>query len=434
MFVLRDSLTMAEAPEQCVILVGGLGTRLGALTTSRPKPLLQVGDGPFLDELIWQAKRFGFRRISLLAGFHAEMVVEYLESRPFDPSVNIEVIVEPEPKGTAGALRFAAGRLAPQFFLINGDSIFDFNWLDLVPFCAEKQDWLVGMALRPEADTSRYGLVNCNASRVIGFSERGGPTSGVINGGVYLVSGNILDILPERGSLERDVLPSLARQGQVYGQVYDGFFIDIGTPESFAAAGELLGRNKRRPALFLSRNDVLNVDHNCIGRIEDFKLNVGAIDAVKLANDRGFYVFLTSSQADIAQGYYGNEQVDILACYAQRKLRAFGAHLDDFRSFSSNADGRPPSYSPERDWQKAEPRMILDLMKHWPIDQKNSILIGSTPDDMLTAERAGIRGLLLGGANLAQFTAQALAGDPLPNTDSHVEINDEFGGHGKNST
>lgn len=429
---LRNLLTVAEAPEQCVILVGGFGTRLGALTANCPKPLLQVGDGRFLDELIWQAKRFGFRRISLLAGFRAEMVVDYIESRAFDRSINIEVAIEPEPLGTAGALRLAAEKLAPHFFLLNGDSLFDFNWLDLVPFCADKRNCLVGMALRSQANTSRYGLVNYDAGRVTGFSERGGPTSGVINGGIYLLSRDILDFLPERGSLECDVLPSLAAQGHVYGRIYDGFFIDIGTPESFAAAGELIRRNKRRPAIFLDRYGVLSIDDAYVHRIEDFEWIAGAIDAVKLANDRGFYVFLTTNQAGVARGFYSEEQVGILLGHVQRTLRACGAHLDDIRYCPYHAEGRVPSYTRESDWRKPAPDMILDIMKHWPIDQENSILIGDKQDDMLAAERAGIRGFLFRGTNLAQFMVQILAASSHPNT--HVDTNDKFGGLGKKLT
>jgi len=409
-------LTVAEAPDQCVILVGGLGTRLGALTANCPKPLLQVGNGPFLDELIWQAKRFGFRRVSLLAGYCAEMVVDYIKARPFDPSINIDVVIEPEPRGTAGALRFAAEELAPHFFLLNGDSMFDFNWLDLVPFCADKPDCLVAMALRSQANTSRYGLVNYDAGRVTGFSERGGPTSGVINGGVYLLSRDILNFIPERGSLERDVLPSLAAQGQVYGRIYDGFFIDIGTPESFAAAGELIRQNKKRPAVFLDRDGVLNVDHAYVHRIEDFEWIPGAVDAVKLANDRGFYVFLATNQAGIARGFYGEEQVGILHSYMQRTLRAFGAHLDDIRYCPYHAEGRVASYTRASNWRKPEPGMILDLMKHWPIDRGNSLVIGDKQDDMLAAERAGIRGFMFRGTNLVQFMTQVLPAGPLTNT------------------
>ncbi len=412
-----------------MILVGGLGTRLGALTANCPKPLLQVGNRPFLDELIWQAKRFGFGRVLLLAGYCAELVVDYIKSRPFDPSINIDVVIEPEPRGTAGALRFAAEKLAPHFFLLNGDSMFDFNWLDLVPFCADKPGCLIGMALRSQADTSRYGLVNYDAGRVTGFNERGGPTGGVINGGVYLLSRDILDFLPERGSLERDVLPSLASQGQVYGRIYDGFFIDIGTPQSFAAAGELLRRNKKRPAVFLDRDGVLNVDHAYVHRIEDFEWIAGAIEAVKLANDRGFYVFLTTNQAGIARGFYGEEQVGILHGYVQRTLRAFGAHLDDIRYCPYHIEGRVASYTRASDWRKPEPGMILDLMKHWPIDQEKSILIGDKQDDMLAAERAGIRGFMFRGTNLVQFMAAGPARRTAFECESSPGVSDELHNH-----
>ena len=394
---------MIEAPEQCVILIGGLGTRLGALTANCPKPLLRVGNAPFLEELIWQAKRFGFRQVLLLAGYHAEMVADYIRSRPFDPAINIDMVIEPEPKGTAGALRFAAERLASRFFLLNGNSMFDFNWLDLVPFCADRPHCLVGMALRSNADTSRYGVVECDAGRVTGFSERGGWTNGIINGGVYLLSRDILDSLPETGSLERDVLPSLAAQEQVYGRIYDGFFIDIGTPESFAAAEELVRRNKRRPAVFFDRDGALNVDHGYVHRIEDFKWIAGAIDAVKLANDRGFYVFIVTNQAGVASGFYSEEQLRTLHDYMQRTLRAHGAHLDDIRYCTHHANERIAIYAGSSTQRKPEPGMIFDLFEHWPIDRKNSILIGDKQNDMISAERAGIRGYLFRGSNLAQF-------------------------------
>jgi D,D-heptose 1,7-bisphosphate phosphatase len=407
-------MTMIEAPDQCVILIGGLGTRLGALTANCPKPLLRTGNAPFLEELIWQAKRFGFRQVLLLAGYHAEIVVDYIKSRAFDSAIKIGVVIEPEPKGTAGALRFAAERLAPRFLLLNGDSMFDFNWLDLVPFCADKPHCLVGMALRSNADTSRYGVVECDASRVIGFRERGGRTNGIVNGGVYLLSRDILGSLPETGSLERDVLPQLAAQGQVYGRIYDGFFIDIGTPESFAAADELVRRNKRRPAVFFDRDGVMNFDHGYVHRIEDFKWIAGAIDAVKLANDRGFYVFIVTNQAGVASSFYSEEQVRTLHDYMQRTLRAHGAHLDDIHYCTHHANKRIDFYARTSTRRTPEPGMIFDLLEHWPIDRENSILIGDKQNDMVSAERTGIRGYLFRGSNLAQFVAPLLHVAPQP--------------------
>jgi NDP-sugar pyrophosphorylase family protein len=63
---------------QAVILCGGLGTRLGALTAQMPKPLLRVGEIPFLDVLLFELGRHGLRRILLLAGFAADRVLEYV--------------------------------------------------------------------------------------------------------------------------------------------------------------------------------------------------------------------------------------------------------------------------------------------------------------------------------------------------------------------
>src|SRR5690349_5449670 len=95
--------------EQAVILCGGRGTRLGALTADLPKPLMPVGDAPFLDVLLFELARHGFRRILLLAGFAAGRIVEYAATTPLKArfGLTIEVAVEPAPAGTGGALRQA---------------------------------------------------------------------------------------------------------------------------------------------------------------------------------------------------------------------------------------------------------------------------------------------------------------------------------------
>src|SRR4051794_20879097 len=98
---------------QCVFLVGGRGTRLGTHTAETPKPLLEVAGRPFLDHLIDNAARFGIDRFILLGGYHGSKLVDHYRGR----GPEIEVIVEPEAAGTAGALRFAAERLDPVFFM-----------------------------------------------------------------------------------------------------------------------------------------------------------------------------------------------------------------------------------------------------------------------------------------------------------------------------
>ena len=115
------------AIQQAAILCGGLGTRLGALTAATPKPLLPVGERPFLDILLEALGQAGVRRMLLLAGFMAERIADYAAATPIKPrfGLSIEVAAEPYAAGTGGALWHTRDRLDEAFYLLNGDSWFD---------------------------------------------------------------------------------------------------------------------------------------------------------------------------------------------------------------------------------------------------------------------------------------------------------------------
>jgi D-glycero-D-manno-heptose 1,7-bisphosphate phosphatase len=116
---------------QAVILVGGRGTRLGVLAQHTPKPLIPIaGDKRFLDYLLEQFARHSIGEILLLAGHFGEQVeARYQGARVLGAQVS--VIREPQPAGTAGALRYASDRLDSVFLMTNGDSLIDFNLLEL---------------------------------------------------------------------------------------------------------------------------------------------------------------------------------------------------------------------------------------------------------------------------------------------------------------
>ncbi|MGY3468800.1 NDP-sugar pyrophosphorylase family protein [Bradyrhizobium sp. LM6.11] len=116
---------------QAAILVGGLGTRLGERTRLVPKPLLEVGGGPFLGYLLDELTRYpSIEEIVLLAGHRADAVVDAYHGKRWR-GATVTVVCEPAPCGTGGALKHAAAVLQDRFFLLNGDSWFDFNLLDL---------------------------------------------------------------------------------------------------------------------------------------------------------------------------------------------------------------------------------------------------------------------------------------------------------------
>lgn len=224
-----------------LLLVGGMGTRLRPVLSSKPKPLAPIGKIPFLELLVLQLRSQGIRRLVMCTGFQSEQIEEELgDGRKWD--VTIEYSRESRPLGTAGAIKHAADLVldASDFLVMNGDSFLEIDFHRLVRFHQERKGW-AGIAVRRVADAARYGTVEVDEqSRVVCFSEKRGLSKpGLINGGIYVFKREVLQALPEGpASLEKDVLPGLIEHG-TFALEQDGIFIDIGTPEDYARAQEL---------------------------------------------------------------------------------------------------------------------------------------------------------------------------------------------------
>lgn len=398
---------------QAVILVGGRGTRLGAATDRCPKPLVDVGGRPFLDYLIADLVRHGFTDILLLAGYLAEQL-KALEMRANDLGCRIRCVIEPSPAGTAGALIQAREQLADHFLLLNGDSLFAINYLDLCMPVGGMPEPVGAVALRRMADTGRYGRVELNGTAITDFAEKTSASgAGLINGGIYWLSRAVLDWIDTvPASLERDVLPRLAAAGLLAGRSYDGFFIDIGIPDDLLRAQTLIPARMRHPAVFLDRDGVLNVDTAYPHRPDQIEWMEGAQQAVKSFNDAGYFVFVVTNQAGVAHGLYDEDAVRRLHRWMNAELRRGGAHVDDWRYCPFHADAVVEAYRGAHPWRKPGAGMLLDLMQRWPVEAGGSFLIGDRDSDMDAARNAGIPGHLFTGGSLAAFAAGILASEP----------------------
>jgi histidinol-phosphate phosphatase family protein len=392
------------APRQAVFLVGGLGTRLGALTQATPKPLLEVGGRPFLAWLLREVARHGFTEAVMLGGYRGEQLEAVLgDGSEF--GLTLRHVIEPEPAGTAGALTYAADLLDETFLLLNGDSLLDINLLDL---CLPLADGVAARAaLRQVDDAGRYGRVSLDGDRVTGFSEKTNEaTPGVINGGVYWMRRAVLDRIDRTPmSLEQDVFPGLVAQGALEGRVYERPFIDIGVPSAFSEAQSFVPSVARRGAVFFDRDGTLNVDVGYAHRPDQIEWMPGAVEAIKRVNDAGLLAFVVTNQAGVARGYYGAEEIAALHAWMQARFNAAGAHVDAWAYCPHHPDFTEGGCS----HRKPAPGMIRDLIAAWDVDPAASLMIGDQPTDVQAAEAAGVRGLLYAGGDLDAVIAQALS-------------------------
>jgi NDP-sugar pyrophosphorylase family protein len=225
---------------QAVILVGGLGTRLGEMTRTVPKPMLPIAGRPFLEYLLSLLHREGFNRVLFCTSHLADVIENYFQ----DGSrfgFQISYSREPEPLGTGGAVRLAMEKLDEQYLVLNGDTIFDIPMRQLADLLGRYPQASAAMALRQVDDVARYGSVRAEGDLVTAFEEKGRTGRGWINGGIYCLRKSALDFLPPGvSSLERDLFPRLAVAGQLCALTKDGYFLDIGLPETLEQAREQL--------------------------------------------------------------------------------------------------------------------------------------------------------------------------------------------------
>jgi mannose-1-phosphate guanylyltransferase len=228
---------------QAIVLVGGEGTRLRPLTATVPKPALTLVDRPFLAYMIEWLAGHGVSEVVLACGFLPDVLREALAGEEERAGVRIRYVVEPEPLGTAGAIRFAADQLGDEleerFFALNGDVLTDLD-LAALQRSHEQRSAVATIALHAVEDAAAYGLVRSGAEgEVLAFLEKTGERApGEVNAGMYLLERSVLDLIPagENVSIERDVFPRLVGEG-LYGQLLDGYWMDIGTPERYLQAG-----------------------------------------------------------------------------------------------------------------------------------------------------------------------------------------------------
>ncbi len=229
-----------------IILAGGLGTRLRSVVPELPKPLADVRGKPFICYLMDYWLKEGVDHFILSVGYKHELIQNQLGTRYRGIRVSYEV--EGQPLGTGGALLQAMNRVETQSLVLalNGDTFFAVK-LDALKAAHHDAEADMTLSLVEVEGDSRYsgiqldekGFVSDIDPRSISSSSR------FVNGGVYLLEPKSLNAFRgqkgERLSLEDEILPGFINSEQrLLGFVSQGVFVDIGIPEDYRRAGDIL--------------------------------------------------------------------------------------------------------------------------------------------------------------------------------------------------
>lgn len=224
---------------KALVLVGGYGTRLRPLTLSLPKPLVEFANKAMILHQVEALVEAGVTEVILAVNYRAEVMEEHLRSYEKKYGIKMTISLESEPLGTAGPLALAREHLldgGDPFFVLNSDISCDFPFAELTQFhkAHGKEGTIVVTKVE---EPSKYGVVvsDPESGQIKRFVEKPQVfVSNKINAGIYLFNPSILDRIELKPtSIEKEIFPVMADQGQLCAMNLQGFWMDVGQPKDF---------------------------------------------------------------------------------------------------------------------------------------------------------------------------------------------------------
>ena len=369
---------------QAVILSGSFGTRLSHVVSDVPKPMAPIGEAPLLDYIIKALKLQGFDSFIFLTGYKSEFIESYFKNLE-----NANFINEETACGTGGAILNAYDYLADSFFVINGDTFFDIDYSLLEEFGNNKP---ISIALRYTNNIERYGFAEIDTSfSVKTMIEKTNlpkdKIDGYINGGIYYVKKSVLQPYAENFngefiSIETDIFPQMVKNNELYGLPLGGCFIDIGIPEDYYRAQELIPKwfqITSKPALFIDKDGTI-IENTEYPHGIDFKIIEPTIGIAKAYFEKGYYVIMVTNQAGIAKNKFSINQMQEGFKGIKEYYRSKGVTFDDIEYCPYHKDGVIKEFAYDTILRKPNPGMMLKACEKFKIDLKHSEMLGDNPE------------------------------------------------------
>lgn len=394
-----------------VILAGGKGTRLGL--TDRPKAMVPIGGRPLLERLVDTARASGFHDFIFLTGHMGEVIENHFgDGSAF--GVRIEHVRETEPLGTAGAVVAARALLTEPFVVLYGDTLLDVDLARMAAFHRERGG-IGTLFVHPNDHPHDSDLLEADADdRILRFLPKphteGAVLPNLVSAALYVLDPAAIDFVSTTGLVDwgHDVFPAIVAAGKPLHAYRSVEYVkDVGTPARLArgeadlASGrvERLSYRHAKPAIFLDRDGVLNIEIDGVHRPEDLVLSVDAGSALRTINHAGVPAICVTNQPDIAKGMMSHEAFRQVTAALDTGLARDGAYLDDLFFCPHHPErgweGEVVSLKIECDCRKPAPGMLLAAAARHHLDLGRSWLIGDRFADVAAAHAAGARAILL---------------------------------------
>lgn len=400
---------------QTVIMAGGKGTRIASVNAEVPKPMLEVCGKPILEHQIEVLKRQKLTDIILVIGYLGNVIRDYFQDGS-KYGVHISYIEEKELLGTAGSFYYLKDIIQDDFFLLNGDLIFDVDLHRFMNFHKEKHA-LATLFTHPNNHPYDSGLIIANEdgtiTKWIHKEEERGFLRNRVNAGIHIISPMVLERFTElkKTDLDREVLKPLIPSGRVYAYDSPEYVKDMGTPERYRQVeqdllkGRVRARNldRKQKCIFLDRDGTLNVYKGFLTDIEELELIPGTAEALKCINASEYLAIVITNQPVIARGECSVQELEEIHNKLETLLGKEGAYIDALYYCPHHPDkgfeGERPEYKIECDCRKPKPGMLLKAAEDYNIDLSQSIMIGDGKNDMEAGKAAGCQTILVDEQN-----------------------------------
>ena len=226
-----------EKKNKVILMVGGLGERLGSLTKDTPKPMLKVGNKSILETIVENFKGYGYTNIVMCLNYKSEIIQDYFgDGSEF--GVNIEYILEEKRMGTAGALSLLKDNPKEPFFVMNGDLLTNVNF-EKIHECYLLNNAQALMCVREYESQVPYGVINIENTKIVSVEEK--PTQKFfVNAGIYMLNPEVLKYIPKNEFYNMTTLfeKLIDKDKNIISFPIDGYWLDIGRFEEYKKANE----------------------------------------------------------------------------------------------------------------------------------------------------------------------------------------------------